>query len=166
MSDYVTTTSYPSSQGASLAARTTILVPIRYPLTDESAQTLAAAGRLAQQHAPTDLWVLHVNLYQFDDKTQTEELTRAISSTLDDVDASVSTRRGFLVEEVILKEATQINADVVVVGANQRTRLRRLLSRVLGNEPDVGSFLQENAPDGVEVVEVDTGTKAQALKAR
>jgi nucleotide-binding universal stress UspA family protein len=134
----------------------TILAPIRYPLTDDSARTLAAAGRLAHDHAPADIRVLHVNLFQNEDNTRTEELTRAISSTLDGVEASVITRRGFLVEEVILEEATQIDADVVVVGVNRQTTWRKRLSRLLGNYPDVGSFLRENLPDDIEIKEVET----------
>jgi K+-sensing histidine kinase KdpD len=136
--------------------QTTILVPIRYPLTDNSARTLAAAGRLAHDHAPAELRVLHVNLFQNEDNTQTEELTRAISSTLEGVEASVTTRRGFLVEEVILEEATQIDADIVVIGANQRAIWRRFLSRLLQNDPEVGSFLRENTTDEIEIIEVDT----------
>lgn len=144
---------------------TTILVPIRYPLTDQSAQTLAAAGRLAHKNAPADLRVLHVNLFQTDDKTQTEDLTRAISSTLDDVEASVVTRRGFLVEEVILEEAIQIDADIVVVGANQQATWRQLLSRLLRNDPAVGMFLRENTPDEIEIMEIGTAAETPPAKA-
>jgi K+-sensing histidine kinase KdpD len=135
---------------------TTILVPIRYPLTDQSARTLAAAGRLAHDHAPADLRVLHVNLYQTGDNTQTAELTRSISSTLEGVEASVTTRQGFLVEEVILEEATQIDADIVVVGANQQPTWRRLLRRLLQNDPEVSSFLHDHTTADTEIMEVDT----------
>lgn len=133
---------------------TTILVPIRYPLTDQSAQTLAAAGRLAHEHAPAELSLLHVNLYQTSDNTKTRDLTRAISSTLDGVEATVTTRQGFLVEEVILEEAIQIDADIIVVGANQQAKWRRLLHRLLGNDPDVGAYLREHATDDIDIREV------------
>lgn len=138
--------------------QTTILVPIRYPLTDESSNTLAAAGRLAHDRGPADLRVLHVNLLQTAGDIQTTELTRAISAVLDGVDASVSTRRGFLVEEVILEEAMEINADVIVIGAKQKATWRQLLSRVVGNEAAVGSFLRANAPKTIDIVEADTTT--------
>lgn len=139
--------------------RTTILVPIRYPLTDASSRTLAVAGRLAQERAPADLTVLHVNLMQANGDIQTTELTQAISSVLDDVEASVITRRGFLVEEVILEEATQLGADVIVIGANRKTTWRQFLSQLIGNEPNVNSFLRENTSGEVEIVEVDLSTK-------
>ncbi|MFC7157930.1 universal stress protein [Halomarina halobia] len=139
-----------------MTEQTTILAPIRYPLTAQSARTLAVAGRLAHDLAPADLRVLHVNLYQVGNDTQTAELTRAISSTLDGVEASVTTRRGFLVEEVILDEAIQIGADIVVVGANQQATWRQFLSRLLRNDPNVSSFLREHVPDWIEVMEVDT----------
>lgn len=134
---------------------TTILVPIRYPLNDQCARTLAAAGRLAEDTAPADLTVLHVNLYQTGDETQTRELTNAISSTLEGVEASVTTRQGFLVEEVILKEITLLDADVVVVGANQLPTWRRLLRRLLQNDPHVGSFLRDHTTTDTDILEVD-----------
>lgn len=138
--------------------KTTILVPIRYPVTDQGARTLAAAGRLAQEHAPADLRVLHVNLLQNGHTTRTQELTDAISSTLDDVDAVVTTRKGFLLEEVILEEASQINADVVVVGANQQAFWRKLLGRLLGNGTEVVSILRDRTANDIEVMEVDGGS--------
>lgn len=144
--------------------RTRILVPIRYPLTDQSAQTLAAAGRLAHDHAPADLRVLHVNLYHTGDNTQSTELTRAISSTLDGIEASVTTRRGFLVEEVILEEATQIDADIVVVGGNQQPTWRRLLRRLLQNDPEVSSYLHDHTTDDIDIMKVDTTAETPAAE--
>lgn len=143
---------------------TTILAPIRYPLTDQSARSLAAAGRLAHDHAPADLRVLHVNLYQTGDDTQTTELTQAISSTLDGVEASVITRRGFLVEEVILEEATEIDADIVVVGANQRPTWRQVLRRLLTVGAEISSVLRERTSSNVDVVEVDPTAEAPAVE--
>lgn len=143
---------------------TTILVPIRYPLTDESARTLAAAGRLAHNQAPANLRVLHVNLYQTGDKTKTTELTQAISSTLDGVEASVTTRQGFLVEEEILEEALQTNADIIVVGANQQANWRRLLRRLLQSNPEVSAFLRENTTDDTDIREVDATTDTLAVE--
>lgn len=147
-----------------MADLTRILVPIRYPLTDQSAQTLAAAGRLAHDHAPADLRVLHVNLYQTGDRTQTEELTRAISSTLDGVEASVTTRQGFLVEEVILEEATQTDTDIIVVGANQQATWQKILSRILRNGPAVGAFLRENTAVDTDVMEVDPAAETPTVE--
>jgi hypothetical protein len=105
--------------------------------------------------------VLHVNLFQGDESVQTGELTGAISSVLDGVDAGVVTRRGFFIEEVIfeeviLEEAEDRGADLAVVGADRRSLWRRLLGRLTRNDPAAGSFLWDNASDGVEIVEVDT----------
>ena len=138
-----------------MTGTTTILVPIRYPLTDASSQTLGAAGRLAQDHAPAYIRVLHVNLYQNGDHTQTRELARAISSTLNDVEASVTTRQGFLVEEVILDEALNIEADIIVTGANQRALWQKLLSRILGTNPAITTYLRDNTPEDTEIKEID-----------
>lgn len=144
--------------------QTTILVPIRYPLTDDSIRTLAAAGRLAHDRTPADLRVLHVNLFQNSDNTQTADLTRAISSTLDGVEASVTTRSGIVVEKEILAEAIQIDADVVVVGANQQPTWRKLLSRLFRNDPAVASFLRANTPAEIEIMEVDTAAETPIVE--
>ncbi|MFC6993205.1 universal stress protein [Haladaptatus sp. GCM10025707] len=141
-----------------MTTRTTILVPIRYPLTEQSTQTLAAAARLAQENASAELVVLHVNLFQTGDKTQTSEISHAIASILDGTTASVLTRRGFLVEEVILEEAAQSHADIIVVGANQRPTWRKVLSELTGNGLAVAAFLREHVNSNVEIIEVDSLT--------
>lgn len=138
-----------------MSEQTTILVPIRYPLTEASSRTLTAAERLAIERAPAELRVLHVNLFQNNERTKPSEILRAISSVLDEIEATVSTRRGFMVEEVILAEARAINADVVVVGENQKAAWRRFLSRIAGNTPDIGSFLRQNIGSEIEIKEVD-----------
>lgn len=138
-----------------MSDRTTVLVPIRYPLTDESARTLDAAGRIAADHDDVEVVVVHVDRFQNNEDTETGELTRAIRAVLDDVDTAVITRRGFFVEEVLLEEAQALEADVIVVGASQTARWRRLLRRLLGNDPAVGTYLRQETSDDVEVVEVD-----------
>lgn len=143
---------------------TRILVPIRYPLHDESARTLATAGRLAQHHAPADVFALHVNLFQTNENIQTAELTRAISSVLDDVTASVITRRGFFIEEIILEEAEGLDADVVVVGAEKKAVWRQLLRRLLGNHPSVCSYLKNHITEQIEVIEVDRTTTPPSVE--
>ncbi|MEF8937288.1 universal stress protein [Halobacteriaceae archaeon SHR40] len=147
-----------------MADETTILVPIRYPLTEQSARTLATAGRLARDHTPVDLTVLHVNLHQRGTTAQKREITRAVSSTLDGVDASVMIRQGYLVEEEILEEATQLDADIIVVGTNQQATWRKILSRTLGNDPEVGDHLRENTTADTEIVEVDTATETPVVE--
>lgn len=148
-----------------MADETTILVPIRYPLTEQSAQTLATAGRLARDHAPVDLTVLHVNLRQKGSTAQKREITRAVSSTLDGVNASVMIRQGYLVEEEILEEATQLDADIIVVGANQQATWKKVLSRILRNDPEIGVFLRENATTNTKIMEVDRVAETRVIEA-
>lgn len=134
---------------------TTILVPIRYPLTAASARTLQEAGRIAREREPAELIAIHVDLFQNNGDTGKRELGHAVATVLDGVDASVITRRGFFVEEVILEEAQAVGADVVVVGADGTPRWRRLLRRVLGDDPAVGAYLRGELSDDVEIVEVE-----------
>lgn len=149
-----------SPENSSMADQTTILVPIRYPITDYGSRTLTAAKQLAQKHAPADLLVLHVNLFQNNENIQIDEITRAIAPILNGTESSVIIRRGFLVEEIILEEATRFDADIIVIGKNQKAVWRRVLSQLTGNELAVTSFLQENVNDQIDVVEVNTGAKA------
>ena len=134
----------------------TILTPIRYPLTAQSTQTLAHAEQLAS-HVDAEqvhLLVLYVNLLHHHDDVQQAEIRQAINPLLDEVSVSVLTRRGFLVEEVILEEARHFEVDCIVVGKNQRPRWRRLLTWLLRSEVELAPFLQKNTrPDvAVEVV--------------
>lgn len=138
-----------------MADETTVLVPIRYPLTEQSTRTLSAAVRLARDHEPVDLTVLHIDLHQKGTTTRKREMTQAVSSTVDGINASVMIRQGYLVEEEILKEAEQLDADIVVVGANQQATWKKILSRLLRNDPKIGLFLRENATTDTKIMEVD-----------
>ena len=131
---------------------TTILVPIRYPLTAQSTQTLEYAKQIARDHKPSDLRILHVNLIQNNTDARKEEITRAISPLLDEIKSSVSVQRGFLVEEVIFKEGSRVEADIVVLGKNKKPRWRQVLSRAVGNDPAIDRYLQQNIDAQIEVV--------------
>lgn len=145
-----------------MTEQTTILVPIRYPLTAASARTLREAGRIAREREPAELLAIHVDLFQHNGDTGKRELSRAVAAVLDDVEVGVITRRGFFVEEVLLEEAQALEADVIVVGASRRARWRRLIRRLLGNDPAVGTYLRQETPDDVEVVEIDSDATADA----
>ncbi|WP_336360157.1 hypothetical protein [Haladaptatus sp. ZSTT2] len=89
------------------------------------------------------------------------EISQSIVPLLDGVEATVLTRRGFLVEDVIFEEAAQTEATTVVVGANQRPTWRKLLSRLTGNEIVVADYLRERLTN-VEIVEVNSQGDAHA----
>lgn len=131
----------------------TILTPIRYPLTAQSAQTLAHAEQLATNAdaEQVNLLVLYVNLLHHHDDIQQSEIRQAIKPVLNEVPVSVLTRRGFLVEEVILEEAQQLGVDYIVIGKNQRSRWRRLLTWLLRSEVELAPFLQKNTGSDIAV---------------
>ena len=143
---------------------TTILVPIRYPLTDASERTLAAASRLAADEGRAELLVLHVDPLQSSARTVASDLQRAVSARVGDADAEVITRRGFFVEEVILEEVRVNDADVVVVGADRAAAWRRLLRRLLRDDPAIGPYLRSETGEGTDVVEVDAAAGASAAE--
>jgi nucleotide-binding universal stress UspA family protein len=128
-----------------------------------TAFTLGVKPRGTRPAPPVDLTVLHVNLYQKGSATQKREITRAVSETVDGVNPSVMIRQGYLVEEEILKEATQLDADIIVVGAKQQTTWRKILSRVLSNDPEIGGFLRENATANTKIMEVDRAAQTTVI---
>ena len=130
-----------------------ILAPIRYPLTADSTRTLAHAEEIATNadDEQVQLFVLYVNIFQFHDDVQETEIRQAITPLLNGVPAVVLTRQGFLVEEVILDEAQQLDADYVVIGKNQSPRWRRLLSWLVGSEVELAQFLRKNAGPSLSV---------------
>lgn len=129
-----------------------ILVPIRYPLTAQSTQTLERAGQLVDDYDDAQLLVLHVNLFQHGQKTTSQEIRRAIGPLVDGHPVAVRVCPGFLVEEVIREEAEANHADIIVLGQNQKPVWRRLVSRLVGNEPAIAAHLRTHTDAEIEVV--------------
>ena len=145
---------YDNNQPKStMSNKTTILAPIRYPLTKASTQTLSFANDLFESTDKGEVYVLHVNIFQNGDKTRQGEIRQAISPLFEEFTPTVITRSGFLVEEIISTEAVELGADVIVVGKSQKPKWRRLVSTLVGNEPAVESHLREQTTATVEVVE-------------
>ncbi len=120
---------------------TTVVVPVRYPLSKHSRATLAEAIDTAREH-DADLTVLHVNLYQTDEDVSRTELKQAVEREFGRLPrARYVVRPGFLVEETILDEIAAEEADYVVIGRKQAGRWRRMIQRVIGN-PDIEGFLR------------------------
>ena len=121
---------------------TRVVVPVRYPLSDHSRQTLETAIDLAGEH-DAELTVLHVNLYQNDSRVTRRELRRAVGRAFGQLEnVRYVVRSGFLVEETILDEVIGEDADYVVIGRKQAGRWRQMV-RSLVDDPDVESFLRE-----------------------
>ncbi|GGN15969.1 universal stress protein [Halarchaeum nitratireducens] len=121
---------------------TTVVVPVRYPLTEHSRATLRAAIDLAAER-DASLTVLHVDLYQNDRRVTWTDLKRAVERAFGTVQRTrYVVRRSFMVEETILDEVAAEDADVVVIGSAQVSRWRKALRSLLG-EPDVESYLRE-----------------------
>lgn len=135
-----------------MSEKTTILVPIRDPFTKKSQKTLRYADELTNNLDHSDCIVLNINLIQNGDHTQRREIINAISPIIENVEPAITVRSGILVEETIAEEAAQTNADLIVIGENQRPFWRGLLSRIIGNDPDLPSYLQENTTATVRVV--------------
>lgn len=131
---------------------TTVLVPVRYPLSSHSARTLRRAVEIADDE-DGELIVLHVNLFQNGRGVTRSELKRAVEGELGSPlsNARYSVTRGFLVEETILEEVASEAADVIVMGHKQIGRWRRAFNRLL-NDPDVAEFVEDKVDCEVVVV--------------
>ncbi len=131
---------------------TRVVVPVRYPLSKHSKRTLSAAVEVASEES-AELTVLHVNLYQRGRTVTRRDLRRAVEDEFGRLQrARYAIRDGFLVEETILEEVAQEDADVVVIGHRQAGRFRRVLRRVFDG-PDVEKYLRQKLD--CEVVTVD-----------
>lgn len=121
---------------------TLVVVPVRYPLTNHSKNTLQKAIGLAEREN-AELTVLHVNLYQRDCRVTRRELRQGIEREFGAIDrARYVVRDSFLVEETILDEVAGERADFVVIGRKQVSRWRSAIRRLL-DEPDIESYLHD-----------------------
>jgi nucleotide-binding universal stress UspA family protein len=135
---------------------TRVLVPVRYPLSEHSKRTLAAAVDIARERDAA-LTVLHVDLYQEGKNVERADLKRAAERAVDiGQHTRYVVRRGFLVEETILEEAAADDADVVVIGEKQAGRWKRMLRRLF-DDIDVDKHLRENLDTEVVTVSLTDG---------
>ncbi len=132
---------------------TTVLIPVRYPLTDPGVRTLSHALDLAASLENPTLYVLHVNLIHKGGDVTTDELRRAVEDEFGTIpEASYNTRKAFLLDEEILNEAGEVGADHVVIGASLRSRLRQIIERSLHLSVDLDSFLADHLDAELVVV--------------
>ena len=121
---------------------TTVVVPVRYPLTEHSRATLQEAIRVAEAEDAL-LTVLHVNLYQDNGRVTRTALKDAVESEFGYLpDTRYVVRSGLLVEETILDEIAGEEADVVVIGEKQTSRWRAMVRRLV-DDPDLATFLDD-----------------------
>ncbi|MFC7230217.1 universal stress protein [Saliphagus sp. GCM10025308] len=122
---------------------TLVVVPVRYPLTNNSRRTLEEAIEVARERNAA-LSVLHVNLYQNGKTVTRSDLKSAVERQFGRLENTrYVVRSGFLVEETILDEVAGEEADVVVVGTKQVSRWRRIIGRVMDN-PNIERYLKNH----------------------
>lgn len=120
----------------------TVVVPVRYPLTENSKATLAEGIRVAEE-LDAALTVLHVNLYQDNGRVTRTQLKSSVEAAFGHIpNTRYVVRSGLLVEETILDEVVTEGADVVVIGQKQTNRWREMVRRIV-DDPNVESFLED-----------------------
>ncbi|APW98962.1 universal stress protein UspA [Halobiforma lacisalsi AJ5] len=131
---------------------TLVVVPVRYPLTKHSRKTLERAIEVARDRDAA-MTILHVDLYQNGKKVTRIDLKNAVERTFGPLEnARYVVRTGFLVEESILDEVAAEDADIVVIGSERASRLRRLFRRFTNN-PDIEAFLRDHLECEIITVE-------------
>lgn len=134
--------------------QTTVLVSIRYPLNVTGVQTIKRAVAHADQFDDAHLFILHVNLLHKGEHVNRTGLRHAVEQEVGSLaNVSYHIRDAFLLEEAILNEAYQQDADYVVIGKSRRGRWRRLLSDFLGIDLDLETFLHQQLGAKLLVVE-------------
>ncbi|QFU83725.1 universal stress protein [Natronorubrum aibiense] len=129
-----------------------VVVPVRYPLSKHSRRTLERAIEVARERDAA-LTVLHVDLYQNGKKVTRIDLKNAVENTFGRLENTrYVVRTGFLVEESILDEVAAEDADVVVIGNKQASRLRRIFQRFTDN-PNIDRYLRTHLDCEVITVE-------------
>lgn len=118
-----------------------VVVPVRYPLSENSQATLRKAIAVSEER-DADLTILHVNLYQNGHTVTRAELKSAVEQAFGHLPQTrYIVRSGMLVEETILDEVAASDADVVVIGSKQVNRWRKMIRRVV-DDPDIEEFLR------------------------
>lgn len=129
-----------------------VVVPVRYPLSKHSRRTLERAIEVAREREAA-LTVLHVDLYQNGKKVTRLDLKNAVERAFGRLENTrYVVRTGFLVEESILDEVAAEQADAVVIGSKQASRLRRIFQRFTDN-PDIDRYLRSHLDCEVITVE-------------
>ena len=121
------------------------MVPLRYPLHERGVGTLQRALDLAAEHENAHLYILHVNLLHKNEHVDREALVRAVERAVGSLDnATYHVRNAFLLEEAILYEAVQQDADYVIIGKDTRARWRQILTHRLDMDIDLETFLRHH----------------------
>lgn len=133
---------------------TKVLVPVRFPLSDNSRRTLETAVSVADERN-ADLTVLHVNRSDLDHRVTRTMLKTAITRAVGDLpEAQYVVRQGPLIEQTILEEVAAEDADIVVLGRKSTGILGRLIRRIF-DEPDVEAYIRERHDAEIVTVSAD-----------
>jgi nucleotide-binding universal stress UspA family protein len=121
---------------------TQVVVPVRYPLSEHSEATLSQAIAIATER-DAQLTVIHIDQYQDSHKTTRRELKAAVEQAFGRQPGTrYVVRSGLLVEEALLHEIVDIDADIVVIGKKQAGRWREMIRRLV-DDPDIETFLRD-----------------------
>jgi len=127
-----------------------ILVPIRFPITNQNIRTVKKAKEIASNGGY--ITMLHINLFQHGERVTENELRNEIEGKIGGIDANYMVREGFVVEESILEEIVKLKPDIVVIGKNQESKLKKIFKKFM-YDIDIENFLMKKCDCDIEIVE-------------
>ncbi|SDJ67222.1 universal stress protein [Natronorubrum texcoconense] len=132
---------------------TTILVPVRYPLSEHSYRTIERGLDHISGDDSGSLILLHVRLLQQGRSVSRTKLRKAVQQRFGEIPAHYVVRSGYILEEAIIDEAVRQDADRVVIGISKTRSLKRKVSRLLKLDLDLELILENELDVELEVVE-------------
>lgn len=124
---------------------THILAAIRYPVEEHDGRTLQKAIELTEDRKNADLSVLHINALHQNEHVTQQALINAVENEFGPIaNATYSVINAFLVEEAILHESIQREAEYVVIGEDTRAQWRQILTHRLQIDVDIEAFLEHH----------------------
>ena len=121
----------------------TIVVPVRYPLTERSRRTLREGRRIVKER-DGQLIVLHINLYHRSHRTTPSDLKDAVEEEFGYMPRTrYAVRDGFILEETLTEEVLAENPDAVVIGAPRGGPIG-WIRRFILSEPNIYAHLERN----------------------
>jgi nucleotide-binding universal stress UspA family protein len=129
-----------------------VLIPVRYPLTDNNRRAIERGIDLVNGHENPELLVFHLNELQSDQRIGRKTLREAVEAEFDGIDASYVVRDGFLVEEAIIEEAIRLEMDYIVLSTYRRNRWTQLFEAILGIDERPEQLIRERTGIELEVI--------------
>ncbi|MFC6864401.1 universal stress protein [Halomicroarcula sp. GCM10025817] len=130
----------------------TVLIPVRYPLTDRNKRAIEKGLELVADESDPELLIVYVNRLYKDDRIPRSTLRETVEAEFGTIPAHYVVRDGFLYEEAVLDEAIRQQVDHIVLSERRRAAWQQLLREAFDFEVDLESFLSKQLDVEIHVI--------------